>query len=95
VNFDTVFSNIRFLMTLGHADRSVISQFGFDHVNQVYWFPALLTIVRLPCRIVFCLNLYATQKNVHRLLKKESKRERAHPRTHARAHTQPLSSLLA
>lgn len=62
VNFDTEFWNIRLLMTLGHADRPVISQFGFAHVNQVYWFPALFTIVRLLCRIVFCLNLYATQK---------------------------------
>jgi len=49
-------------MTLGHADRSVISQFGFVHMNQVYWFPALFTILQLLCRIVFCLNSYATQR---------------------------------
>jgi len=54
--------SIRLLMTLGHADRSVISQFGFAHVNQVYWFPVLFTILRLPWCIVFCLNLHATQK---------------------------------
>jgi len=52
VNFDTEFWNIRLLMTLGHTDSSFISQFGFAHVNQIYWFPALFTILRLICRIV-------------------------------------------
>ena len=52
VKFENEFWNIRLLMTSVHADPSVISQFGFAHMNQIYRFPALFTILLLLCRIV-------------------------------------------